>query len=107
MINRVANKLLYKYESFTETYEETLRQKLLQKGKKVLSDGQKFAVSYQLKQITRHRKDIQLFLAKNEIAVYQITCKAEVQINVDGVLLPPMKTDISFSEPERVISLVL
>jgi hypothetical protein len=100
-------KLLYKYESFTETYEETLRQKLLQKGKKALSDGQKFAVSYQLKQMTRHRKDIQLFLAKNEIAVYQITCKAEVQINVDGVLLPPVKTDISFSEPERVISLVL
>lgn len=100
-------KLLYKYESFTETYEETLKQKLAQTKDDAFSDAQKFAISYQLKQITRHRKDIQLFLAKNEIGLYQITCEAEAQLRVNGIPLTFKQDNIILSEPERVLSLVI
>ena len=100
-------KLLYKFESFTETYEETLRQKLTQKKGATFSDAQQFAVSYQLNQINRHRKDIQLFLAKNEIDLYQITCEAEAQLDVNGAPLTRKQDAITLLAPERVLSLVV
>ncbi|HUT69750.1 MAG TPA: hypothetical protein VMW89_03660 [Desulfatiglandales bacterium] len=100
-------KLLYKFESFTETYEETLRQKLTQKKGATTNEAQKFAVSYQLNQINRHRKDIQLFLAKNEIDLYQITCEAEAQLDVNGAPLTRKQDAITLLAPERVLSLVV
>ena len=100
-------KLLYKFESFTETYEEALRQKLTQRKGSAESEAQQFAVSYQLNQINRHRKDIQLLLAKNEIDLYQITCEAEAQLDVDGTKLTRKQHAITLLAPERVLSLVV
>jgi len=100
-------KLLYKFESFTETYEETLRQKLTEKKGGANSEATKFAVSYQLKQINRHRRDVQLLLAKNEIDLYQITCEAEAQLDVNGAILTHKQDTIALLAPERVLSLVV
>jgi hypothetical protein len=100
-------KLLYKFESFTETYEEALRQKLTQRKGGAESEAQQFAVSYQLNQINRHRKDIQLLLAKNEIDLYQITCEAEAQLDVNGTRLTHKQDAITLLAPERVLSLVV
>jgi len=100
-------KLLYKFESFTETYEETLRQKLTQKKGGANSEATKFAISYQLNQINRHRRDVQLLLAKNEIDLYQITCEAEAQVEVNGTTLTHKQDTIALLAPERVLSLVV
>jgi hypothetical protein len=100
-------KLLYKFESFTETYEQALKQELTRKKGGADSRAQYFAVSYQLKQINRHRKDIQLLLAKNEIDLYQITCEAEAQLDVNGARLTHKQDAITLLTPERVLSLVV
>ncbi len=100
-------KLLYKFESFTETYEEALKHKLTQKKGGADSEARQFAVSYQLNQINRHRKDIQLLLAKNEIDLYQITCEAEAQLDVNGTRLTHKQGAITLLAPERVLSLAL
>ncbi|UCH08070.1 MAG: hypothetical protein JSV55_03510 [Deltaproteobacteria bacterium] len=100
-------KLLYKFESFTETYEEALKQELTLKKGGADTAARQFAVSYQLNQINRHRKDIQLLLAKNEIDLYQITCEAEAQLDVNGARLTHSQDAITLLAPERVLSLVV
>jgi len=100
-------KLLYKFESFTETYEQVLKQKLTRKEGDADTAARQFALSYQLNQVDRHRKDIQLLLAKNEIDLYQITCEAEAQLDVNGTRLTHKQDAITLLAPERVLSLVL
>ena len=60
-----------------------------------------------MNQINRHRKDIQLLLAKNEIDLYQITCEAEAQLDVNGTKLTHKQDAITLLAPERVLSLVV
>ena len=54
-----------------------------------------------------YRKDIQLLLAKNEIDLYQITCEAEAQLDVNGARLTHKQDAITLLTPERVLSLVV
>jgi len=100
-------KLLYKYQSFAEVYDETLKAKISLKKEAALNNSEKFAVAYQLKQLEKIREDIQILISKRELQLYQISVKANAEVTIDGKSIKCKETTIDLNEPERLISIVV
>jgi len=100
-------KLLYKYQSFAEVYDEILKMKIELKNEVALNNAKKIAVSYQLKQLERFRKDLQILISKRELELYQVHVDANAEVTINGKTIKCKEAKIDLNEPERLISIVV
>jgi len=100
-------KLLYKYQSFAEVYDEALKNKLKSMDNNTSNEAQKLAVSYQIKQLEKYGKDILIIISKRELDLYNIYAVANAHVVVDGNEIKCETVKIDLNEPERLISIVI
>ena len=100
-------KLLYKYQSFAEVYDDSLKNKLKLMDKNTTNASQKLAVSYQIKQLEKFGKDILIIISKRELDLYNIYAVANAHVVVDGNEIKCEQVKIGLNEPERLISIVI